>query len=103
MFALIGNTGSKLIGDDITTGPINLMYTSEDGINWTQRELDEHEWNSIAFGNPSGDGYWVAVSNNDSVVGGINKIRTGARAFVRPTVTGGKIGTIRIFEARQWI
>ena len=98
VFALIGNTGSKLIGDDITTGPINLMYTSEDGINWTQRELDEHEWNSIAFGNPSGDGYWVAVSNNDSVVGGINKIRTGARAFVRPTVTGGKIGTVRIFE-----
>ena len=30
-----------------------------------------------------GDGYWVAVAYNDSVAGGINKIRTGAPALVR--------------------
>ena len=74
------------------------MYTSEDAINWTERTIDEKLWGSIAFGNPSGDGYWVAVAYNDSVAGGINKIRTGARALVRPTISGGKVGSIRIFE-----
>ena len=78
VFALIGDTGGKVVGADDTTGPLNKMYTSEDAINWTERTIDEKLWGSIAFGNPSGDGYWVAVAYNDSVAGGINKIRTGA-------------------------
>ena len=98
VFALIGDTGGKVVGADDTTGPLNKMYTSEDAINWTERTIDEKLWGSIAFGNPSGDGYWVAVAYNDSVAGGINKIRTGARALVRPTISGGKVGSIRIFE-----
>ena len=98
VFSLIGDTGQKLVGNDITAGPLNIMYTSEDGIHWTERSIDEKLWGCIGFGNPAGDGYWVAVAYNDSPLGGINKIRTGARAIVRPTVSGGKIGTIRIFE-----
>ena len=98
VFALIGDTGNKLIGDDPTNGPTSIMYTSEDGIHWTERTIDEKSWGAIGFGNPAGDGYWIALAYNDGPVGGINKIRTGARAFVRPTVSGGKIGTIRIFE-----
>jgi hypothetical protein len=106
VFFAIGDTGSKTVGGDPTTGPTTFAATSFDGIVWTPRELaSEESWESIAFGNPYSElrdstigkrtPMWVAVPNNSDK---FNKINTGARALGRVSIAAGKISAIRLWD-----
>jgi hypothetical protein len=106
VFFAIGDTGSKPVFGDPTTGPTTFAATSFDGIVWTPRELASVEtWSSIGFGNPyiqSRDSSvgkrtptWIAIpANSDN----FNKIQTGARALGRVSVTSGVISEIRLWD-----
>jgi hypothetical protein len=107
VFFAVGDTGSRTVGDDVTTGPTNYAATSYDGVVWTERTLaNSLEWGAVAFGNPDitlGDSTvsnnrptWIVAPSNNSVY--INRIYTGARALGRAMVEGGGIGSIRIWE-----
>lgn len=106
LFFAVGDTGGRLVGDDVA--PVNSTYaaTSPDGVTWTGRELSSSEsWVDVAFGNPyvqledstvgKNTPMWVALgtaSNN------ISKVRTGRRAQGRVTVGSGVVGELRIFD-----
>jgi hypothetical protein len=106
VFFAVGDTGGRDIGADPTTGPSTFAATSFDGIVWTNRELaSELEWRTVAFGNPYVDQLdstvgkntpmWIAVATGTDK---INKIRTGARALGRVTVSGGFISEIKLWD-----
>ena len=106
VFFAVGDSGSREIGAEETTGPTTFSATSFDGIVWTVRELaSEVSWISVAFGNPyieSRDStvgkktpIWVAIPTLSDK---FNKIQTGARALGRATVTAGQISSIRLWD-----
>ena len=96
VFFAVGDTGSRDIAGDTTTGPTTFCATSEDGVLWTPRTLDiVKEWRAIGFGNPNYDGYWVAVSYNDNDA---VKVHTGCRAKIRADIQGGVINIIKIWD-----
>jgi hypothetical protein len=106
VFFAIGDTGSRVVGADDTTGPTTFAATSFDGIVWTDRELaSEESWTSVAFGNPyvfqrdstvgKKTPMWVAVPDSSDK---FNKIQTGARALGRVTVAAGVISAIRLWD-----
>jgi hypothetical protein len=71
--------------------------TSPDGINWTVRTLPTNtNWKGLAFGNPSNNPIWVAVSNSSSTNGA--SIVTGATAQGRVKVTSGAVSEVRMTE-----
>lgn len=107
VFFAVGDSGSRIVGNDPTTGPTRFAATSYDGVVWTNRELvDEIEWGSVAFGNPDvtlGDSTvsnsrptWIAVPSVAADY--VNKIYTGARTLGRVVVSGIGIGTIKMWE-----
>lgn len=99
VFFIVGNTGSRNVFADPTTGPTRFCATSEDGINWTPRELTDNAiWTSVAFGNPGNNPMWIAVSGGSSLSSTANKIVTGARAKGRVTIASGKIGSVLLWE-----
>ena len=96
VFFAVGDTGSRDIAADPTSGPTTFCATSEDGVLWTPRTLlIEKEWRAIGFGNPNYDGYWMAVAygDNDAI-----KIHTGCRAKLRAEVSGGVIDILKIWD-----
>ena len=106
VFFAVGDTGNKVVGADPTTGPTTFAATSPDGINWIGRELaSEESWSAVAFGNPYIDSLdstigknspvWITVSNGSEY---FNKIRTGATALARVTVSAGVIGSVKIWN-----
>jgi hypothetical protein len=106
VFFAVGDTGSRNIGGDPTLGPSNFAATSPDGITWTTRTLsNSSNWRTIAFGNPyiefsdstvgRSTPMWIAAASLSS---SINKIRTGARALGRVTVSAGVIGSVKIWN-----
>jgi hypothetical protein len=83
------------VADGSTTG---LM--SDDGINWVATPAlgTETKWRSVAFGNPSNAGKFVAVAGG---TGGSNTaavLSTGATAQARVTVVAGRVSSINIWE-----
>ena len=105
VFFAIGDTGSRDVGGDITTGSTNYAATSFDGIVWTSRTLESSkEWVSVAFGNPYIDArdstvgkrtpMWIAIDNTEI----FNKIQTGARALGRVTLSGGIITSVKMWD-----
>jgi hypothetical protein len=106
LFFAVCDTGGASIGGDVTTGPTTFAATSDDGIHWESRTLSAaRNWTAVAFGNPyleAGDStvgkntpMWVAVASGTNL---INRIRTGARAIGRVTVSGGVIGQVKIWD-----
>jgi hypothetical protein len=105
VFFAIGDTGSRNVFGDITTGSSNFAATSFDGIVWTSRELaSTKEWQSVAFGSPYVDSRdstvgkstptWIAIDNSET----FNKIQTGARALGRVTLSSGIIRSIKMWD-----
>lgn len=106
VFFAIGDTGSRNVSGDITTGPTTFAATSYDGIVWTNRELASSlAWEDIAFGNPyvqqedstvgKNSPRWIAVAANTDTV---NLIRTGAKALGRVKVSTGIINELSIWD-----
>jgi len=106
VFFAIGDTGSRDVAGDTTSGPTTFCATSPDGINWTSREFtEESNWRTICFGNPytsaedssvgKNTPMWIAAADNSNV---LNKIRTGARALGRVTVSAGVIGQVKLWN-----
>ena len=106
VFFAVGDTGNRTVGDDITTGPSTFAATSSDGVNWIGRELSsEVSWSAVAFGNPYIDSLdstvgknspmWITVGDNSQY---FNKIRTGARALARVSVSAGVISEVKIWD-----
>jgi hypothetical protein len=106
VFFAIGDTGSRVVAADDTTGPTTFAATSFDGIVWTNRELaSEESWVSVGFGNPyvfqrdstvgKRTPVWIAVPDSSDK---FNKIQTGARALGRVTIAAGVISAIRLWD-----
>ena len=106
VFFAVGDTGSRTVGADETTGPSTFAATSPDGVTWTGRTLaSELEWRSLAFGNPfitqqdstlaPNSPMWITASASSDK---FNKIRTGAQALGRAYVTSGQIVRITLFD-----
>lgn len=98
VFFLVGDTGQREIFADATLGPINRVWTSEDAIEWRTRTASNQQWKSVAFGSPNQDPYWVIVAERSGGTGGIEKIRTGARAKARGRLASGVFNDIRIID-----
>ena len=107
VFFAIGDSGSRIVGGDTTSGPTTFAATSYDGIVWTSRTLESSEnWGVVAFGNPDvslGDSTasnskptWVVAPSTASLV--INKVNAGARALGRIIAAGGGVNEVRIWE-----
>ena len=107
VFFAVGDTASRFVGSDPTTGPTTWVVTSYDGIVWTERTAATSlDWGVAAFGNPDislGDSTltnskptWVIAPSTLSDK--INKIYTGARALGRTVVGGRGIDFIKIWE-----
>jgi hypothetical protein len=106
VFFAIGNTGSRDVGGDPTTGETTFCATSEDGAVWTGRTLtDARDWSNICFGNPyiqSDDSsvtlstpLWILTSDGTS---SFNRVRTGCTAKARASVSSGKISRISLWD-----
>jgi len=100
IFFAVGDTGGAEFGNDIgeTEGPTSLVATTEDGINWTSRTLEnEKYWKTIAFGNPENVGTWIALADNDAS-DGVAQIKTGKPAFVRANIFAGSFTEVKILD-----
>lgn len=81
----------------------NAVSYSNDGNIWKSTGDDStaftlpstSNWTSIAFGNPSSSGTWVAIVNGSSQAA---SIKTGARTIGRATVRSGRVSNIAILE-----
>jgi len=106
VFFAVGDTGSRDIGADISEGPTTFAATSFDGISWVARELEtELNWRTVAFGNPYIEAQDSSVGKNTPIwiaagtgTDKINKIKTGARALGRVTVSAGQITQVRLWD-----
>jgi hypothetical protein len=79
----------------------SFVSTSENGINWTTQGVTNTVgasagWKALAFGNPHGQGRWVALQYTSGDQG--VSIRTGATAKARAVIAEGKIFVVRIVE-----
>ena len=96
ILALIGDTGGAVVGNDPTAGPVDYMYTSDNGLTWRQETLTvTQSWTSIAFGHPDDLGRWIAIAESSSIA---NKIRTGARAQFRSSLSTGIFNVVKIWD-----
>jgi hypothetical protein len=106
LFFAVCDTGGAFIGGDPTAGPTTYAATSDDGIHWAPKILaNSSNWKAVAFGNPyleAGDStvgkntpMWVAIASGTNIV---NRIRTGATAIGRVTVSGGVISQVKIWD-----
>jgi hypothetical protein len=107
VFFAVGDTGSRTVGADPTSGPTTYAATSYDGIVWTERTMPSSQnWGVIAFGNPDitlGDSTlsnskstWIAAPTDSTTA--LAKIYTGARILGRCSVEGVGISRIKIWE-----
>jgi hypothetical protein len=106
VFFAVGDTGSRDVGADVTAGPTSFAATSPDGIMWTGRTMASTlEWRTISFGNPYIDVRDSSTGKNTPIwvasglaTNSINKIRTGATAGGRVSLSAGIIDLIKIWD-----
>jgi len=107
VFFAVGDTGSKNIGADPTSGPTTFAATSYDGIVWSAVTLASAEnWRIAVFGNPdvtyddstfiNHKPTWILASDSASTV--LNKVHTGARALGRVVVSSQGVSQIKLWE-----
>jgi hypothetical protein len=97
VFVAVGDTGSRVIGADATSGPTNYYATSEDGILWTGRTFsDTTNWKAVAHGKINrSDNAWVAVASTGVKY---NYITGGCTAKLRADIDGGKFTQVKIWD-----
>jgi hypothetical protein len=81
----------------VATGTTSVAATSEDGILWASRTLAgaAANWPAVAFGNPSANPIWAAITSSTTAA---TSIATGATARARVKVAAGQITEIRMVE-----
>ena len=100
------DTAGRTISGDATTGPVQYIYTSPDGIQWTERDIGQiGNWNRCVFGNPDADatdgkdnrkGRWVVLDRDVKFTHKI--VYTGATIKCRADVTAGSIGVVKLWD-----
>jgi hypothetical protein len=79
--------------------PTTACATTEDGIQWLSRTTaTSQRWGALTFGKINGVSNWVLLASSAST-GGINHIRTGARAKLRADVLQGSFQAIKIWDS----
>jgi len=100
VFVAICDTGGKLFGDPTgaTVGPTTYMATTEDGITWTERNLEHPQlWKTIMFSSLNNEPKWIALADTQ-ISNVVARISTGAQAKVRADVTAGSFNRIKIWD-----
>jgi len=78
--------------------PTNVCATTEDGLVWDSRTLStSRRWGALTFGKTNGSSRWILLASSTST-GGINHVRTGARAKLRANVLQGKFENVKIWD-----
>ena len=76
----------------------STVYTSEDGIAWTSRDIESQaSWSTLTNGNTSNGSKWVLLATAEST-GGIKHIGIGAKAKLRADVVTGSFRNIKIWD-----
>lgn len=105
LFFAVGETGSREVAADATTGESTFAATSPDGIVWTSRTLaSEKIWRHVTSGNPYTDledstigrntPIWIALDNAETS----NIIRVGRAAQARVSLAAGIITEMKIWD-----
>ena len=73
-----------------------VAATTQFGLMWNLQTMPSSQaWSSLAFGNPSSTGKWVAVASS---TGTSAVVQTGAKAIGRAVVVSGVVGDIRLLD-----
>ena len=106
VFMALYDTAGRTISGDVTSGPVQYIYTSPDGIHWTERDIGQiGNWNRCAFGNPDADatdgldnrkGRWVVLDRDVKFTHKV--VYTGATIKGRADVTAGSIGVVKLWD-----
>ena len=82
-----------VIGTD-TGSATTVAFTSEDGVQWTQRVLPSSKnWSALTFGNAQ----WF-IKSNAATTDAVAIVNVGAQAKLRAEIDVGTIGEFRIFD-----
>ena len=77
-----------------TAAASNILFTSEDGVTWTQRVMPTTQlWSALTFGN----GQWF-VKSNAADTNAVGILNVGATAKLRSEIAVGKINEFRIID-----
>ena len=106
------NGGSSLIYTDLkygngvwmatardgAAGPTNLVAVTQDGLTWSQYNLDASQnWGTLTYTSNNNDPQFVIIGNQ-ATGNAVVKARTGAKAILRADVTQGKITQFKIWN-----
>ena len=99
VFFAICDADNQIVGGELSGNDTNFAATTEDGLLWTSRTLEESlPYYGIGFGVVNNIGSWIIGSKNIQL-NGISKIETGAQVKVRAKLgSGGLIQTIKILD-----
>lgn len=82
--------------DELTS---TFIATSEDGILWTERTIDDYEWNCVGFGNQDNEGRFLVIADdNSNSRTRVNKLTAGCTAKVRANTFGGVFDLVKIWD-----
>ena len=80
------------------SSPTSICATTEDGLNWLQRNLSGSQiWSAIGFANINGIPTWVLLSDTSSIGGGATAV-TGKRAKLRADPFTGVFQKVKIWD-----
>ena len=86
--------GVFVVIGEVNSGVSSIIFTSEDGVSWTQRALpDSKFWSAIAYGNKK----WVVKANAAST-GAVVSLSIGTKAKFKADVDVGTIAEIRTID-----
>ena len=93
-----GNGVWMAIAKDNGTGPTNLVAVTQDGITWSQYNLDASQtWGALAYTSNNNDPKFVCIGNGANT-NAVVKARTGAKAILRANIQSGKISEFKIWN-----
>lgn len=79
--------------------PTTVCATTEDGLQWISRSTaTSQRWSALTFGKVNGVSNWILLASN-ATAGGINHIRTGARAKLRADILQGSFQSVKIWDS----
>lgn len=99
VFFGVCDTGGAVVGADATTGPTTFCATSEDGDNWTGRELSStSQWVTVATGTLEDKPVYLVIGTG-SGTGAVAKVFTGCQAKARANLsTSGTFNSIELWD-----
>lgn len=79
--------------------PTTVCATTEDGAQWISRSTaTSQRWGALTFGKVNGVSNWILLASSAST-GGINHVRTGARAKLRADVLQSSFRAVKIWDS----